>query len=96
MTEAEVWLKGLQDKYQRMANVEYDFNKRWEEGTDHHPRSAALYKRIAELDFLFNDDSFCFKSGGDGDNGERLMYLLDVAFEEMDSPVVIKENGGAW
>ena len=22
--------------------------------------------------------------------------LLDVAFEEMDSPVVIKENGGAW
>ena len=27
---------------------------------------------------------FCFKSGGDGDNGEHLMYLLDIHFEQID------------
>lgn len=62
--------------------VEYDISKRWQEGTDHHPESTALYKRIADLDFKHGGDFFCFKSGGDGDNGEHLMYLLDIIFEE--------------
>jgi len=30
------------------------------------------------------DDHFCWKSGGDGDNGEQLMYQLDVLFERQD------------
>ncbi len=64
--------------------VEYNIEKRWEEGVDHHPESIELYKRIAHLDFKHNSDSFCWKSGGDGDNGESLMYLLDIIFEEND------------
>ena len=64
--------------------VEYDINKRWEEGEDHHPDSKALFKRIADIDFKHCSDSFCWKSGGDGDNGEALMYILDIIFDEDD------------
>lgn len=46
---------------------------------DHNPKSIELYNFISELDFE-NGDYFCFKSGGDGDNGEFLMDLLDCYF----------------
>lgn len=61
-----------------------EINRRWEEGVSHDPRSEALYKSIAKLDYEIGGDFFCFKSGGDGDNGEHLMYLLDVHFAEQD------------
>lgn len=51
---------------------------------DHHPKSKDLYREIALLDFNQGDDFFCFKSGGDGDNGEHLMNLLDIYFERKD------------
>jgi hypothetical protein len=60
-----------------------DPNLRWEEGTDHHPKSVELYKHIAKIDFQFGD-RFYFKSGGDGDNGEQLMFLMDSYFEAID------------
>lgn len=59
-------------------------NQRWEQGIDHDDRSEELYKAIAKIDYEENDDYFCWKSGGDGDNGESLMYLLDVYFEKLD------------
>jgi len=62
-------------------SVETDINKRWENGIQHLPESEELYKAIEELDFKYGSDFFCFKSGGDGDNGEHLMYLLDIYFE---------------
>ena len=61
--------------------VEYDINKRWEEGIDHHPSSVALYKAIAKIDFDSGGDYFQWSSGGDGDNGEHLMYEMDIYFE---------------
>ncbi len=61
--------------------IETDINKRWEEGTPHHPKSEELVHAITELDFEYGGDYFCFKVGGDGDNGEHLMYLLDIYFE---------------
>lgn len=70
--------------YPKVDGVEYDINKRWEEGIEHHPKSIELYKKIANIDFVFCGDYFCWKSGGDGDNGEALMYLLDIHFEEED------------
>lgn len=70
--------------YQKVQGVEYDINKRWETGVDHHPKSKALFKRIEAVDWNFNGDQFCWKSGGDGDNGESLMYLLDIIFDEDD------------
>lgn len=60
--------------------IELDVNKRWELGIDHHPKSKELYEFIEDLDFK-NGDVFGFKSGGDGDNGEDLMYLMDIYFE---------------
>jgi hypothetical protein len=68
-----------------MKSVETNITKRWESGTPHHPKSVALYKQIETLDFKHGGDYFCFKSGGDGDNGEHLMYLLDIIFENEES-----------
>lgn len=64
-------------------------NDRWEQGIPHDPRSEALYKAIAQIDYKECGDSFGFKSGGDGDNGETLMYILDQYFYDLD----VKEQG---
>jgi hypothetical protein len=53
--------------YPKVDGVEYDVNKRWEEGIDHHPKSIEIVERIADIDFIFCNDSFGFKFGGDGD-----------------------------
>lgn len=71
-------------------SVETDLNKRWELGIPHNPKSVELYKIIAELDWKYGGDSFCFKSGGDGDNGENLMYLLDIHFEQVKQSLLLK------
>lgn len=63
---------------------ELDSGKRWEQGVEHHPKSVALFKFIAARDFE-EGDSFCWKSGGDGDNGENLMYQMDAYFEKQDA-----------
>ncbi len=64
-------------------------SQRWEKGVSHDPRSVTLYKSIADIDFKEGGDFFCFKSGGDGDNGEHLMYLLDIYFERKDKTIVV-------
>ena len=73
-----------QKKYKKVAGVDYDINRRWEKGTEHHPRAVELADKLGELDYLFQNDSLCLKFGGDGDNGEALLYILDIAFEEQD------------
>jgi len=57
--------------------IERDLNKRWEQGIPHHPKSLAIMETIQQL-----DDGDEFQFGGDGDNGESLLYFLDVHFEE--------------
>ena len=54
--------------------------ERWEQDIPHDPRSVEIGKAIAEIDYRENNDRFCFKFGGDGDNGEDLLYLLDCYF----------------
>jgi hypothetical protein len=68
-----------------MKKRKLSINDRWEQGIDHDPRSVKLYKAIAKIDYEECDDSFDFKSGGDGDNGENLMYILDLYFEDLDN-----------
>lgn len=65
--------------------VETDITKRWEQGMPHHPKSIALFKKLSDVDFNLGGDFFEWKSGGDGDNGEHLMYELDIIFETEDS-----------
>jgi len=58
--------------------------ERYDRSHPHDPRSIELFHSIEKLDFEEGGDRFCFKSGGDGDNGEHLMYLLDVHFARRD------------
>ena len=64
------------------TGIEYSVGRRWTRGIPHHPKSQALFARLAALDFERCGDHFGWKSGGDGDNGEQLMYELDIIFEE--------------
>lgn len=57
---------------------------RWEDGIEHHPMSDRLVRFMADHDFNDYNDSMYIKVGGDGDNGEQLMYLMDTFFEMMD------------
>ncbi len=61
--------------------VEKDLTKRWESGAEHHPQSVALYNVLEQLDWDIGGDALSLSSGGDGDNGEHIMYLLDIYFE---------------
>lgn len=56
---------------------------RWEKDIPHDDRSIRLYESIAKIDYD-NGDTFDFKAGGDGDNGEQLMYILDIHFARED------------
>ena len=58
-------------------------NERYLDGTPHHPKSKILFKFLSDIDFS-EGDTFGWKSGGDGDNGELLMYQLDTFFEHDD------------
>ena len=57
---------------------------RWEKGIDHDPRSVKLVESLCQIDFQAFKDYFCWSTGGDGDNGETLMYEFDVYFELLD------------
>lgn len=52
---------------------------RWEKGMDHHPKSIQLMEYLESIDYHIYNDSFCWKTGGDGDNGETLMFQMDVS-----------------
>lgn len=59
--------------------------QRWEEDIEHHPMSKRLMLFLAAHDLNDYQDSFCWKFGGDGDNGESLMYQMDAFFELLDA-----------
>jgi hypothetical protein len=75
----ETLFKLLNNKKQRK------YKDRWSEGIPHDPRSIKIYKGIEKIAFEEYGDYFGFKSGGDGDNGEILMYILDDYFEDEDN-----------
>ena len=72
--------------YKKVTGVEYNIETRWENGIEHHPKSEKLMERITKIDWLFNNDRFCWKKGGDGDNGEDLMFLLEGNSSAIDAP----------
>jgi len=57
---------------------------RWEEGIEHHPKSIEVINFLAEHDHRDYDSYFDWEVGGDGDNGEYLMYQLDAYFETLE------------
>lgn len=69
------------DKAQELGLTKID---RWEQDADHHDMSMRLMYFLKEHDYHDQSDYFCWKTGGDGDNGETLMYELDAFFELLD------------
>jgi hypothetical protein len=65
-------------------SIETDIGKRWEKGIPHHPKSLELMRALCGIDTEYCNDHFCWKVGGDGDNGETLMYEMDIFFERKD------------
>lgn len=55
-----------------------DIERRWEAGIPHHPLSQELMAHMQRMDTAGEAD---LRTGGDGDNGETLMYLMDSFFE---------------
>jgi hypothetical protein len=74
-----------------VQGIETDINVRWESGMDHHPEASEIVSALAELDFKVGGDSFCIKTGGDGDNGETMMYLLSIYFEARDKGIPLAD-----
>lgn len=73
--------------YEEALRLGLTDKNRWEEGIEHHPMSERLVRFLVEHDFRDYGDYFCFKVGGDGDNGEVLMYQMDAFFEMLDIEV---------
>ena len=71
-------------------------DERWEQGIDHDPRSEKIFHGIAKIDWEKNNDLMCFKHGGDGDNGESLMFLLDCYFAEEDEAKETEVGEAYW
>lgn len=77
----------------KQARTDYDRAKalgltnlhRWEDGMPHHPMSERIVGFLALHDLYDYNDYFCWKCGGDGDNGEALMFEMDALFEMMDN-----------
>lgn len=67
------------------AGVNTDITQRWERGVPHHPKSVTMGENLECADWLFCSDFFGFKFGGDGDNGEFLLYELDIIFDLEDA-----------
>ena len=54
---------------------------RWDNGIEHDSKSKLIFNFLQAYDRKFCDNYFDWKSGGDGDNGEFLMYQLDEFFK---------------
>lgn len=66
--------------------------QRWKQGIPHHPRSIEIIQALSDLDWEFMEGSLDIRTGGDGDNGEQMMYLLDIYFERSSSRANQKED----
>ena len=60
-------------------------DRRWEDGVPHHPEAERMFAMLKESDWAFGGDYFQWKHGGDGDNGETLMFSLSVLLELRDA-----------
>lgn len=67
--------------YEEAKHLGFTKVDRWGEGMDHHPMSLRVMEFLKEHDYNDYQDCMGWKCGGDGDNGETLMYQLDAFFE---------------
>lgn len=70
--------------YEKAKALALTQTDRWSRGLGHHPMSERLMKFIQEHDEKDYGLYFDWKTGGDGDNGETLMFQMDAFFEMLD------------
>lgn len=58
----------------------------------HDSRSLEIFRFIEQVDLHDFGDYFCWKSGGDGDNGEVLLDELDLYFQHKDEVLMTELN----
>lgn len=65
--------------------------ERWEEGVEHDERATALLEWLQAYDrkFCSYEHSDMLSSGGDGDPGEALLFLLDEYYAATDGEASI-------
>ena len=56
--------------------------ERWEKGIPHKPEVDKLVHLISKMDWKMNSGALDIKMGGDGDNGEDIMYILDELIDQ--------------
>lgn len=67
--------------YARAKKLGMTQRDRWTEGAEHHVMSKRLMRFLQEHDAEDYGMHFDWRMGGDGDNGETLMYQMDAFFE---------------
>lgn len=71
-----------EDMIKRLEHARVDYKTdRWAEGTPHRRDVQKIVKLLSSIDEHFFQNYFDWRIGGDGDNGETLMYELDVVFD---------------
>ena len=75
----------MSDDYGEARKLGLTAVDRWAEGREHHPKTKRLFAFIARHDAHDFGDYFFWKMGGDGDNGETLMFEMDTYFEFLDT-----------
>lgn len=84
--------KSTKELFARLEKAGIDASvDRWSAGTPHHPKSESLVSELSDLDWIFFNGYFDWEIGGDGDNGETLMFMLDVLFDLHDKEKEMKE-----
>jgi len=60
---------------------DWKIEDRWNKGIPHNEDAEITGRLIGDVDFCHFNDYFEWRFGGDGDNGECLIYLLDELFD---------------
>lgn len=70
--------------YDRAVKAGLTTIDRWGIGREHHPKSVRMMEFLKKHDWQDYGGFFDWSTGGDGDNGETLMFQMDALFELMD------------
>lgn len=73
-----------EDAKRTLPERQFEAGKRWDYGIEHHPKAVELMRFLMKYDWEEMDDSLGWSVGGDGDNGENLLYALSVYFEYLE------------
>jgi hypothetical protein len=72
------------DVKRTLPERQFSAERRYDDGAEHHTKAVKLMEFLMDYDYQEMGDSLGWEVGGDGDNGESLLYALSVYFEYLD------------